>query len=89
MKIFWWDKIAFESQRLLMESDSGDKRLAEQGIFPEIPISDFEAKKAALHTRHDMVLIASLLSSINLQLQWIRWILIIAVISVIYIALKA
>ena len=88
MSIFWWDKVAFENQRRVMESDAGDKRLATTG-FAEISISGFEVKKAALHTRHDVVLVASQLSSINLQLQWIRWLLILAIFALVYMAIKA
>ena len=78
MKHFWWDKMAIEMQRRLIESDAGDKRLADTG-WQEIPITGFEVKKAILHNRHDIVMVISLLSSVNLQLSWIKWLLVILI----------
>jgi hypothetical protein len=88
MKLQWWDKRAIEWQKAVMESDAGDKKLQMLGL-DEVPITSFEVKKAILHTRHDMVLLWSSVSSVNAQLQSIKRLLIIVVALLAYLAIRS
>jgi len=60
-----WDRQAAELQRRIIESDHDRSKWAP-------PVTAAQVKLAILHTRHDMVMLVSYLSSANAQLRTIR-----------------
>ena len=81
----WWDHRAVELQNGVMASDERDN--AAPGF--EVPVTSFQVRKAILHTRHDIVLLWSSLSSVNAQLQTIKRLLIAVVVLLAYLAIRA
>lgn len=88
MKPQWWDQRAIDMQRAVIDSDARDKDDGLTGL-PEVPVTSFEVRKAILHTRHDMVLLWSCLSSVNAQLQTIKRLLVVVAILLAYLAIRA
>ncbi len=81
----WWDYKAVKLQEDLIASDERDN--AAPGF--EVPVTSFQVRKAILHTRHDIVLLWSSLSSVNAQLQTIKRLLIAVVVLLAYLASRA
>lgn len=82
----WWDYRAVKLQEEVIASDQVDKA----GLSgPEVPVTAFDVRKAILHTRHDIVLLWSSLSSVNAQLQTIKRLLIAVVVLLAYLAIRA
>jgi hypothetical protein len=76
----WWDEKAKHLRQGVRHDEAG---LDSSHVFTED-----EVRKATVHSREDMVLIVSYLSSANRQLAIIRWVLIVLTIVVIMIGLK-
>ncbi len=87
MKMPWWEQRAIALQQEVIAADERDKMAGLSGIY-EVPVTSFEVRKAILHTRHDMVLLWSSISSANSQLQSIKRLLIAVVVLLAYLAIR-
>ena len=74
----WWDKQAIDVQSSV--------RGVESGIPP--PYSAPKTRMAVIHTREDVVLLVSHLSSANLQLPWIVKLLMALLVILVVIAFE-
>ncbi len=50
--------------------------------------TDDDVRQAVVHTRQDVVLLVSLLDSLNSQVRWVKWLPVVIAIAAIYIAFK-
>jgi hypothetical protein len=66
----------------------GCVRHDEAGLHSHHTFTEEEVQRATVHSREDLVLIVSYLSSANRQLATIRWLLIVLTIVVVAIGLK-
>lgn len=79
MGVPWWDRKALD----LGHSVRADERKQEDATY-----SSREVRMAVVHTREDVILLASLLSSVNRQLSWIVALLAIILATLGYIAIR-
>jgi hypothetical protein len=76
----WWDDKAKHLRQGVHHDESA--------LDPRHVFTEDEARRAMVHSREDMVLIVSYLSSANRQLAHVRWTLIVLIIVVVAIGLK-
>lgn len=76
----WWDD---KAARLQASVRSAERDMPEIDMY-----EDQEIKRAVLHTREDIVMVLSLLSSLNGQIRTVQWLLAVIVALLAYAAFR-